>query len=118
MVGGGSRRIFYLTIPGDGIIPERKNGGFFEPPKFSDPKILYTSRVFRYGNSIHFQVTCPAKLIFREISTGCPGGEAPRESRGVWGPLGTPMWEGANCFFAAERHVTKEGGKEAVVRGA
>ena len=32
MVGGGRGEFFYLTIPGDGIIPEGKNGGFFDPP--------------------------------------------------------------------------------------
>ena len=70
------------------------NTSWFSDPKivntswFSDPKIVNTSKVFRSENSVHFQDKNLYHVLqssySEKLRTGGPGGEAHRESRGVW----------------------------------
>ena len=65
--------------------------------------------VFRSDNSIRFHVTCPTRLIFREIKDGGPGGEAPRESSGV--SKEKMVGRMVNTIFVRLRKKTVQGGK-------
>ena len=58
---------------------------YYTLSRFSDPKIVYTSKASRSEISIHFQVACSTRLIFREGKDGGSGGEAPWKSSGFWG---------------------------------